>query len=196
MTERLPISDVGHALTLADPREPEPAKLEALRILLSGSSARPVASARWRAMRASIAAELSRRSLLERRPADSILSDELAAAIMLASEAARLIAMRAYVESFSRELRLRTADELLTSLYGHHRADDRHVSLDAAAELAAPDDAERVELEHLFSRLPVLARLTASEVEALERELRGEAQTVAGRQALSRARRKVRPLGK
>lgn len=194
---RLPLSEVEHALTLTDPREAEQARLEALRALMSGPLARPVHVSRWRAMRALIDAELGRRAALERRSADAVLHDELAAAITLAAESARLIAMRAYVAAFSRELRLRTADELLTSLCGHHRADGpRFESLDSVSELVAPDETEAADLAHLWSRLPVLAQLTATETAALRRELAGEDHTAASRQALSRGRRKIRALEK
>ena len=187
--------DVGLALTLSAPHESEQARLAALDALMTGALGRPVPAPRWRALRRQISAELGRRALMERRSADSILRDEIHAAIMLASEAARLVAMRCFVESFSRELRLRTCDELLVALTGTHRTDGAQLER-VDPDTLATSDSEAAELAHLWSRLPMLARLTASEVAALERELQGEVQTVASRQALSRARRKIRAIEK
>ena len=100
MMARLRIAEVEHASMLSDPCEPAPARLEALHILMTGSLSRPVASARWRAMRASIDAELGRRAALEQRSPSAVLHDELQSAITLASGSARLIAMRAFIEVF------------------------------------------------------------------------------------------------
>lgn len=195
MIAQLPIAAVVSALTASDPSATDAARLDALGALMTGDLDRPVPAPRWRAMHGEINAELGRRAALEHRSPAAILHDEIAAAIVLASEAARLVAMRAYAEAFSRELRLRAADELLTSLCGHHRADGP-VFEAIHPDIPAPDDTERLELEDLWSRVPTLAGLTDAETAALRREINGEPHSPASRKSLSRARARISAIEK